>query len=75
MDITILKAKLLDTLDGIDKDKLSLMDLKLYADILKTASEIQTKTYAEMMAETLGGFNAREPFPKPMVIGDMKEGV
>lgn len=74
MDITTLRTKLLDILDGIDKDKLSLMDLKLYADILKTASEIQTKSYAEMMAETLGGFGARDPFPKPMVIGDMKEG-
>lgn len=72
MDVTTLKNKLLETLDGIDKDKLSLMDLQLYANILRTASEIQDKSYAETMAEMVGGF--RTPIPQPMVLGDMKGG-
>ena len=70
MDIATLKEKLLETLDSIDKDKLSLMDLRMYADILKTASEIQAKSYAETMAEMMNGFHA--PIPAPAVIGSMK---
>ena len=63
VDIAALKNKLLETLDSIDKDKLSLMGLRLYADILKTASEIQTKSYAETMAEMMNGFHALIPAP------------
>lgn len=70
MDVNTLREKLLETMDSIDKNKLSLMDLRLYADILKTVSEIQTKTYAETMAEMMNGFRA--PMPQPMVLGDMK---
>lgn len=72
MDVATLKNKLLGTLDSIDKDKLSLMDLQLYANILKTVSEIQTKSYADTMAEMMNGFRA--PIPQPMVLGDMKGG-
>lgn len=70
MDVNTLKEKLLATLDGIDKDKLSLMDLRLYADILKTVSEIQAKTYAETMAEIMNGFHAITP--QPIALGDVK---
>lgn len=73
MDVGILKNKLMETLDSIDKDKLSLMDLRLYADILKTVSEIQTKSCAEVMAETMGCFH--NPLPQPAVIGGLKGGV
>lgn len=72
MDVSTLKNKLLETLDSIDKDKLSLMDLQLYANILRTVSEIQDKSYAETMAEMVSGFHA--PIPQPMVLGDMKGG-
>lgn len=70
MDIETLKEKLLETLDSIDKDKLSLMDLRLYVDILKAASEIQAKSYADTMAEMMNGF--RTPVPAPAAIGSMK---
>lgn len=70
MDINTLKEDLLNTLNGIDKNKLSLMDLRLYVDVLKAASEIQTKSYAETMAEMMNGF--RTPMPQPMALGDMK---
>ena len=72
MDVEILKNKLMETLDSIDKDKLSLMDLRMYADILKTVSEIQTKSYAEAMAEMMSGIHA--PIPQPAVLGDLKGG-
>ncbi len=44
-----LKNELLTTLGSIDKNKLSLPDLRLYADILKTVSEIQEKNYFETL--------------------------
>lgn len=72
MDVSILKDKLLMTMDSIDKDKLSLMDLRLYADILKTVSEIQTKSYAETMAEMMNGFHVSTP--QTRFVGEMKEG-
>ena len=71
MDVEMLKGKLLETLDSIDKDKLSLMDLRLYVDILKAVSEIQTKSYTETLAEMVSGMRA--PIPAPAVIGSMKE--
>lgn len=55
MDINTLKADLLDTLDGIDKERLSLCDLKEYAEILKTVSETQGKPMAEMFMEAARG--------------------
>lgn len=70
MDVATLKNKLIETLDAIDKDKLTMMDLRMYADILKTVSEIQTKSYAEVMAETMGCFH--NPAPQPTVLGGLK---
>lgn len=64
MTIEQAKTDLLATLDSMDKNKLSLPDLAMYAGILKTVSEIQSKSYAEMLAETLasrGGFGLDSP--------------
>lgn len=70
MSIENLKEDLLKTLNSIDKDKLSLPDLKMYADILKTVSEIQEKSYFETMTSMLsGGFGAAY---KPTPVSDLK---
>ena len=53
MTIEEARNDLLNALNSMDKDKLSLLDLKLYAETLKTLSEIQTKSYAEALAETM----------------------
>lgn len=58
MDINTLKTDLLETLDGIDKERLSLCDLKEYAEILKTVSETQGKPMAEMFMEAARGIAA-----------------
>lgn len=58
MEILTLKDDLLSTLGEIDKSKLSLMDLRLYADTLKVAPEIQTKSYVEMVADAMRGIHA-----------------
>lgn len=69
MNIEQAKSDLIQTLSDIDKEKLSLSDLKLYAETLRTISEIQSKSYAEMLAETLsgGGFGY-----KPATVSDLK---
>lgn len=72
MTVEQAKKELLSTLESIDKDKLSLPDLRIYADILKTISEIQTKTFSEMMSETMSSMNAGFNSYKPPIIGDMK---
>ena len=69
MTVEQVKTDLIQTLSSIDKEKLSLPDLRLYAETLKIASEIQGKSYAEMMAETLslGAFGQ-----KPATVSDLK---
>lgn len=69
MNIENAKSNLLKTLDSIDKEKLSLPDLKIYADILKTVSEIQTKSYYECLKESLSGCYTY----RPTTISDLKE--
>ena len=62
MTIEQAKSELIATLESMDKNKLSLPDLQMYANILKTVSEIQAKSYAECLAETLaagGGFGMK----------------
>lgn len=64
MTIKEAKDELLNTMNSINKDKLSLPDLRLYAETLKVISEIQTKSYgeymAEMMGSAVGGFGMRQ---------------
>lgn len=71
MDIKQARNSILSTLETIDKDKLSLPDLKLYAEIVKTCSEIQTRTFSEMLSESMSGFNSVCTFKAPTV-SDMK---
>ena len=60
MTVEQAKNNLLCTLESMDKEKFSLADLQLYANIMKTVSEIQTKSYMECFAETLtGGFGLK----------------
>lgn len=70
MNIEQAKADLIETLESIDKGKLSLPDLKLYAEVLKIVSDIQEKSYYEIMKETLSGFGGA-PY-KPATISEMK---
>lgn len=71
MTVKDARDELLKTINSIDKDKLSLADLRLYAETLKIASEIQVKSYSECLSEVMGGmaggFNSR-----PATISDMK---
>lgn len=70
MTIEQVKKDFIATLDSIDKNKLSLPDLKLYAETLKTVSEIQTKSYAEAVASAMSvGFNSGF---KPQTVSELK---
>lgn len=72
MNIEHMKNDLLRTLDSIDKEKLSLYDLKTYAEIVRIAAEINSKDYMDKIIETMStvstGFNA----PKIPIVADMK---
>lgn len=72
MTIEQVKTGLIETLDSMDKDKLSLSDLQLYANILKTISEIQTKSYAESFAETFSALGGGFGGMKPTTISELK---
>ncbi len=72
MDIKEARDNLLAVLDGIDKDKLSLPDLKIYAETLKTVSEIQTKSYQEYLSDVMSGFTT--PAFKPATVSELKGG-
>ncbi len=64
MDIATAKANLLKTLESIDKDKLSLIDLKTYAEILRIISDIQERSYLDTITElfsTSSGFGTAIP--------------
>lgn len=72
MDVEQAKKDLLDTMASIDKDKLSLPELKLYAETLKIVADIQSKSYIEYLASlTTSGFGSTN---KPATISDMKGG-
>ena len=55
MTIEQAKNNLIETLESMDKNKLSLGDLQMYANILKTISEIEAKSYVESLAEIFSG--------------------
>lgn len=70
MDIKEARDTLLETVNGIDKDKLSLAELKNYAEILKIISEIQVKNYEEYLSNIMSGFCCG----KATTISDLKGG-
>ncbi len=72
MDIKEAKNNLLKTMESIDKDKLSLPELKLYAETLQIVSTIQTKTMMEAMNEAMSCVNQGFGVCKPPVISEMK---
>ena len=61
-NIKAARDEVMDVLATIDKNKLSLPDLKLYVDILKATSEVQVASFSEMwpiMRDTLAlGFKS-----------------
>lgn len=73
MAINIEEAKnnLLATIDNIDRNKLSLLDLKTYAETLKIISEIQTKSFSDYISQISNGFGCGY---KPTTISELKGG-
>lgn len=71
MEIKEAREALLKIMESIDKDKLSLYELKTYAEILKIVSEIQAKSFTEYMSDFTSTFNNNLGFKGP-TISDMK---
>ncbi len=72
MNIEHIKNDLLSTLGSIDKEKLNLYDLRTYAEIVKTVSEIQEKGYMDKLVETMSGMSTGFNGPKAPTISDLK---
>lgn len=49
------KEHLIEALDSLDKSKMSLNDLMIYAQVLKIAADIQATDFNNVMAQALGG--------------------
>ncbi len=72
MNIEHIKNDLLKTLDSIDKEKLNLYDLRTYAEIVKTVSEIQEKGYMDKLVDTMSSMSTGYNGPKLPTISDLK---
>lgn len=49
------KEHLIEVLESLDKSKMSLNDLMMYAQVLKIAADIQATDFNSVMAQALGG--------------------
>ncbi len=63
-DVERIKSGIFKTLESIDKDKLSLCDLKTYAEILKITCEAQDKSYFDSIMEKFNKLANNNPTPK-----------
>lgn len=72
MEIIDLKNELIETLGGINKDKLSLYDLKTYAEILKIISDTHANGYEEVLMKSLECLNTPPATFKYPTIAEMK---
>lgn len=53
--IATAKEHLIEALESLDKSKMSLNDLMMYAQVLKVTSDIQTSDCNDILAQALGG--------------------
>lgn len=72
MNIEQIKSDLLETLGSINKDKLSLYDLKTYAEIVKIISETNNKDYMDKLVESMSTVSSGFNGPKVPIVADMK---
>lgn len=66
-----IKNNLIDTLSGIDLDKLSLFDLKAYAEIMKITAETKEGDYFDSIVEKFSSMSTA-PVPGPKTVAEMK---
>lgn len=71
VDVETIKSEILETLHGINKDNLSIYDLKTYAEILKITSEAQDKKYFDTLVEKFSSLSS-QPYPGSKTISEMK---
>lgn len=74
MTIEQLKQDVINALGSVDKDKLSLGELKMYVEILRDVSNISTKDYDNYWEAIIDAMkeNIATPWPKPPVLAEMK---
>jgi len=69
----VIKAKedIVKAINSIDKDKLSIYDLKVCAETLSIVNGVSAFDYAKTMQEMLKSFE-NHPVPQPQTIADLK---
>lgn len=68
--ITEVKTKMLDRLDAMDLENMTLMDASLYVDVLRKLSDISEKSYMETLMETMEkGFGKSHSMAEPVALG------
>jgi len=65
------KNSLIDTLSSIDLDKLSIYDLKIYAEIMKITAETKENDYFESLVEKFSSVSTTS-MPGHKTISEMK---
>lgn len=68
MTVSEVKSHLLDTMDAMDKSRMSVYDLKVYADTLRTLAEVSDKSCTQTISDMLDVMRA-EAKPKEGDIG------
>ncbi len=71
MEVQDIKNGILDTLDSIDMDKLSICDLKTYAEILKIVSDTRTDDLEAFWKKAMDTINTSSGYKYP-TISEMK---
>ncbi len=70
MTVADVKNRMLDKLAEMDLDSMTLMDANLYADVLKKLSDINEKSYTEIMADVFSrGINSCSSEHVPVRLG------
>lgn len=69
--VSEVKNMMLDKLAEMDLDKLTLMDANVFVDVLKKLSDINEKSYSEIMAEAFAhGMNSCHSGYEPIKLGN-----
>lgn len=53
MTVSEVKSHLLDTMDAMDKSRMNVYDLKVYADTLRTLAEVSDKSSTQTLSDML----------------------
>lgn len=72
--ITEIKQKMLNKMNEMDLDRMTLADAGQYVMVLRTLSEIQDKPYHEALMDVIHNGFPKLTMPEPIRLGDVPGG-